>query len=156
MWEIIREKHPIGFNDCNVYVNNINTFGGIAIMKKYITDETNGLDYTLVNGFYLPNLVSTETNYEIGVWGMRYYDYIKEHRPAFCTSLMVQCKLNTHLHEVDIRATEMYDHLVNQLKEQQGITEKLKAENMMAWVQAMNNITNQSREIVNVVIISII
>lgn len=118
-------------------------------MKKHITDEKNGLDYTLVNGVYLPNLVSTETNYEIGVWGMRYYDYIKEHCSAFCTSLIVQCKLNSHLHEIDVRATEMYERIVNQLKEQQGITEKLKADDMMAWVQAMNNIANQAREIVN-------
>ena len=117
-------------------------------MKKYITDKKNGLDYTLVNGVYLPNLVSTETHYEIGVWGMRYYDYIKEHRPAFCTSLMVQCKLNSYLHEVDVRANEMYDRLVKQLKEQQGITEQLKADDMIAWVQAVNNITNQAREIV--------
>ncbi len=117
-------------------------------MKKYITDEKNGLDYTLVNGVYLPNLISTEKHYEIGMWGLRYYDYIKEHRPAFCTSLIVQCKLNTHLLEVDVRAKEMYDRLVKQLKEQQGITEQLKADNMMAWVQAVNNVTNQAREIV--------
>ena len=117
-------------------------------MKKYITDEKNGLDYTLVNGVYLPNLISTETNYEIGICGMRYYDYIKEHRPAFCTSLRVQCKLNTQLHEIDVRANEMYDRLVVQLKEQQGITEQLKADDMIAWVQAVNNITNQAREIV--------
>lgn len=117
-------------------------------MKKHITDEKNGLDYTLVNGVYLPNLVSTETHYEIGVWGMRYYDYIKEHRSAFCTSLKVQCKLNSHLRDVDVGASEMYDRLVNQLKEQQGVTEQLKAEDMMTWVQAMNNIANQAREIV--------
>ena len=79
---------------------------------------------------------------------MRYYDYIKKHRPAFCTSLMVQCKLNMHLHEVNTRATEMYDRLVKQLKEQQGITELLKATDMIAWVGAMNNIANQAREIV--------
>ena len=117
-------------------------------MKKYITDEKNGLNYTLVNGVYLPNLVSTETNYEIGVWGMRYYDYIKEHRSAFCTSLIVQCKLNSHLHEVDVRAKEMYDTLVAQLAKKQDVTEQLKADNQMLWVQKMNNIANQVREIV--------
>ena len=117
-------------------------------MKKYITDEMNGLDYTLVNGVYLPNLVSTETHYEIGVWGMRYYDYIKEYRPAFCTSLRVQCKLNTYLHEVDVRAKEMYDTLITQLADKQGVTEQLKADNQMLWVQRMTNIANQVREIV--------
>ncbi|MBQ9532260.1 MAG: TnpV protein [Eubacterium sp.] len=117
-------------------------------MKKHITDKKNGLDYTLVSGVYLPNLISTETNYEIGIWGMRYYDYIKEHRPAFCSSLMVQCKLNTHLHEVDARAMEVYDTLVKQLAEKQGVTEQLKADNQMLWVQKMTNIANQAREIV--------
>ncbi len=117
-------------------------------MKKYITDEKNGLDYTLVNGVYLPNLISTETNYEIGIWGMRYYDYIKEHRPEFCSSLMVQCKLNSHLHEVDVRAKEMYDTLITQLAEKQGVTEQLKADNQMIWVQKITNIANQARECV--------
>ena len=117
-------------------------------MKKYITDEKNGLDYTLVNGVYLPNLISTETNYEIGMWGQRHLDYIKKHRKVFYTSLLTNCKLNSYLHDVDVRATEMYDRLVKQLKEQQGITEQFKADDMMAWVQAVNNITNQAREIV--------
>ncbi len=117
-------------------------------MKKYITDEKNGLDYTLVNGVYLPNLVSTETNYEIGVWGQRILSYIKQHRKVFYMSLLTNCKLNAYLHDVDVRATEMYDRLVKQLKEQQGITEQLKADDMMGWVQAMNNINNQAREII--------
>ena len=117
-------------------------------MIKYITDEKNGLDYKLVNGVYLPNLVSTETNFEIGIWGQRHLHYIKEHRKMFYTSLLTNCKLNSYLHDVDIRATEMYDRLVKQLKVQQGITEQLKSTDMMAWVQAMNNISNQSREIV--------
>ena len=115
-------------------------------MKKYITDEKNGLDYTLVGEVYLPNLISTETNYEIGMWGQRHLRYIKQHRKLFYTSLLTNCKLNSYLHDVDVRATEMYDSLVKQLKEQQGITEQLKADDMMAWVQAMNNITNRVRE----------
>ena len=117
-------------------------------MKKYITDEKNGLDYTLVDDVYLPNLVSTETNYEIGMWGQRHLDYIKHHRKVFYLNLKTSCKLNSYLHDVDVRATEMYDRLVKQLKEQQGVTEQLKANNMMAWVQAMNNISNQAKETV--------
>ncbi|MBE6742326.1 MAG: TnpV protein [Ruminococcaceae bacterium] len=123
-------------------------------MKKYITDEKNGLDYTLVNGVYLPNLISTETHYEIGLWGQRHLRFIKQHRKVFYTSLLTNCKLNSYLHNVDVRATEMYDRLVKQLKEQQGITEQLKANDMMAWVQAMNNITSQAREQVYVDIIT--
>ena len=118
-------------------------------MTEFISDKNNGLDYTLVGEVYLPNLISTETNYEIGMWGQRHLRYIKQHRKVFYTSLLTNCKLNSYLHDVDVRATEMYDRLVKQLKEQQGITEQLKADDMMAWVQAMNNITNQAREIVN-------
>ena len=117
-------------------------------MKKYITDEKNRLDYTLVNGVYLPNLISTETHYEIGLWGQWHLEYIKNNRKAFYLNLKTNCNLNSYLHDVDVRATEMYDSLVKQLKEQQGITEQLKANDMMVWVQAMNNITNQAREIV--------
>ena len=117
-------------------------------MKKYITDEKNGLDYTLISNVYLPNLISTETNYEIGHWGQRYLTYIKQNKKVLFNSLLTGCKINSYLHDVDVRATEMYDRLVKQLKEQQGITEQLKADDMMTWVQAVNNITNQAREIV--------
>ena len=117
--------------------------------KEFISDKNNGFNYTLVGEVYLPNLISTETNYEIGMWGQRHLRYIKQHRKVFCTSLLTNCQLNAYLHDVDVTAIEMYDRLVKQLKEQQGITEQLKADDMMAWVQAMNNITNQAREIVN-------
>lgn len=118
-------------------------------MNKIFSDKNNGIDYTLVGEVYLPNLISTETNYEIGVWGQRHLEYIKSHRKVFYTSLLTNCKLNSYLHDVDIRATEMYDRLIKQLKDQQGIREQLKSEDMMAWVQVMNNISNQVREIVN-------
>ena len=118
-------------------------------MKKYITDENTGISYTLVGDVYIPNLVSTDTNYEIGCWGRKHKEYIKQYKPAFYTTLLTQCKFNSYLHDVDIRATEMYDTLVKQLAEQEGITEKLKAMNMMLWVQKMNNIRNRATEIVN-------
>ena len=118
-------------------------------MNKTFSDKNNGIDYTLVNGVYLPNLISTETNYEIGIWGQRHLEYIKHHRKAFYTSLLTNCKLNSYLHDVDIRATEMYDILVEQLAKQEGVTEKLKSTDMMLWVRKMNNIRNRATEIVN-------
>ncbi len=117
-------------------------------MKKYITDEKNGLDYTLVNGVYLPNLISTETQYEICHWGQKHLDYIMKHHKVFYTSLKTSCQLNSYLHDIDVRAEEMYDHFVRQFKDQQGVNEQLKADNMTAWVGAMNNIANQAKEIV--------
>ena len=100
-------------------------------MNKIISDNNNGIDYTLVGDVYIPNLISTETNYEIGIWGQRHLDYIKSHRKVFYFNLKKNCNLNSYLHDVDVRATDMYDHLVNQLKEQQGISEQLKAADMM-------------------------
>lgn len=124
-------------------------------MKKYITDKTTGISYTLVGDVYIPNLVSTDTNYEIGCWGRKHKEYIKQYKPAFYTTLLTQCKLNSYLHDVNVRATEMYDTLVKQLAKQEGITEHLKANDMMSWVQKMNNIRNRAMEIVNKEIIYI-
>lgn len=118
-------------------------------MKKYITDENTGISYTLVCDVYITNLVSTDTNYKICYWGRKHKEYIKQYKPAFYTTLLTQCKLNSYLHDVDVRATEMYDTLVKQLVKQEGVTEKLKATDMMLWIQKMNNIRNRAMEIVN-------
>lgn len=118
-------------------------------MKKYITDENTGISYTLVGDVYIPNLVSTDTNYKIGYWGRKHKEYIKQYKPAFYTTLLTQCKLNSYLYDVDIRATELYDTIVKQLVKQEGVTEKLKATDMMLWIQKMNNIRNRAMEIVN-------
>lgn len=118
-------------------------------MKKYITDENTGISYTLVGDVYIPNLVSTDTNYKIGYWGRKHKEYIKQYKPAFYTTLLTQCKLNSYLYDVDVRATEMYDTLVKQLAKQEGVTEKLKANNMMLWGRKMNNISNRASEIVH-------
>lgn len=118
-------------------------------MKKYITDENMGISYTLVCDVYIPNLVSTDTNYKICYWGRKHKEYIKQYKPAFYTTLLTQCKLNSYLHDVDVRATKMYDTIVKQLAEQENVTEHLKASNMVLWVQKMNNIRNRSTEIVN-------
>lgn len=118
-------------------------------MKKYITDEKTGISYTLVGNVYIPNLVSTDTNYEIGYWGRKHKEYIKQYKPAFYTTLLTQCKLNSYLHDVDVRAAEMYDTLVKQLAKQEGVTKKLKADNQMEWVTRMNSIRSRVTEVVN-------
>ena len=118
-------------------------------MKKNYTDEKTGIDYTLVGDVYLPNLVSTDTNYPIGIWGQRHKEYLKENHKLMYYNLLTQGKLNSYLHDVDVRAKDMYDTLIKQLAEQEGITEQLKADNQILWAQRMKNIANQAREIVN-------
>lgn len=118
-------------------------------MKKHITDKITGISYTLIGDVYIPNLVSTDTNFEIGFWGRKHKEHIKQYKPAFYTTLLTQCKLNSYLHDVDVRAAEMYDTLIKQLAKQEGVTEHLKANDMMSWVQKMNNIRNRAMEVVN-------
>ena len=117
-------------------------------MKHYYTDKTQALVIPLVGDVYLPNLVLPRCDYSIGLWGQRYLEHIKTHRKGFYTALKMQCKLDKHLQVVDTRASKMFDRLVKQFKSQEGITEALKAEDMMAWVAVMNNISNRAREIV--------
>lgn len=118
-------------------------------MKKNYTDEKTGIDYTLVGDVYLPNLVSADTNYPIGIWGQRHKEYLKENHKLMYYNLLTSGKLNSYLHDVNARAKKMYDNLVKQLAEQEGITEQLKADNQMDWVGRMNNIRSRATEIVN-------
>lgn len=122
-------------------------------MKKNYTDEKTGISYTLVGDVYLPNLVSADTNYPIGIWGQRHKEYLKENHKLMYFNLLTQGKLNSYLHDVDVRAKKLYDNLITQLAEQEGVNEQLKATDMLAWVQAMNNISNRAREIVNAKVI---
>ena len=123
-------------------------------MEKYIYNEQNGLWYELQGDYYIPCLVLDEEDTQpIGMWGRKHLRYIKEHRPVLHTTLLLSGKLNSYLAEFDNRATEMFDLLVKQLAEKEGITEQLKAADQMAWVDAMNNIRNRAEEIVNAVVI---
>ena len=118
-------------------------------MEKHIYDNTNGLWYELQGDYYIPCLVLDEEDTQpIGMWGRKYLRYIKEHRPVLHTTLLLSGKLNSHLTEINTRATEMFDRLVKQQAEKEGVTEQLKAQNQMAWVGAMNNIRHAVEEIV--------
>lgn len=123
-------------------------------MEKYIYNEQNGLWYELQGDYYIPCLVLDEEDTQpIGMWGRKHLRYLKDHRPVLHTTLLLSGKLNSHLVEIDNRATEMFIQLVKQLAEKEGITEQLKAQDQMNWVQHMNNIRNRAEEIVNAEII---
>ena len=123
-------------------------------MEKYIYNERNGLWYELQGDYYIPCLVlDEEKNQPIGMWGRKHLRYIKEHRPVLHTTLLLSGKLNSHLAEINQRASEMFDLLIKQLAEKEDVTEQLKAQDQMAWVQRMNNIRNAAEEIVNAEVI---
>lgn len=119
-------------------------------MEKYIYDENNGLWYELQGDYYIPCLkLLDEEQVKIGIWGQRHLEYIKHQRKGFYTSLVLDCKLNRYLADINKQAEEMFDTLISQYKTAEGITEQLKATNQMEWVGRMNNICNRATEIVN-------
>ena len=119
-------------------------------MDKYIYDKRNGLWYELQGDYYLPCLKLPEEETEhIGIWGQRHRRYLKTHHKALYTALLTSGKLNGYLADIDRQADEMFSRLVKQLSEKEGVTETLKAENQMLWVQKMNNLRNAAMEIVS-------
>ena len=108
------------------------------------------ITYTRQGDYNLPNLTLPEQDdREIGIWGARRRRFLKEHHRVLYYNLLTKCKLHDHLADINEEATEMYERLVRQLAETENVTEKLKAENQMLWVQRMNNIRNRATEIVN-------
>ena len=110
--------------------------------------EEMGIGYRQVGEVQIPNLVVADTNYFIGFWGQRHKEYLRESHRLIYYNLLTTGKLNAYLHDIDVRARVMYDTLVKQIADQEGVTEQLKSENQMLWVQEMNNTANQAREIV--------
>ena len=106
-----------------------------------------GGTYHQEGDYFLPDLPPPES-IPVGVWGQRRRQYLKTQRRVIYTGLLLSGKLDGHLAEIDAQAEAMLFQLVNQLAEQEGITEQLKAENQMEWVQRMNNIRNRVEEII--------
>ena len=118
-------------------------------MDKYIFDESNGLWYELQGDYYIPCLIlSEEETQPIGLWGQRHKQYLKEHKRFLCTTMLIEGTLNSYLADIDGQAQERLLLLTKQIAEQENVTEKLKADNAMLWVQKMNEIQSRVREII--------
>ncbi len=118
-------------------------------MRKSIFERMGGT-YHKQGGYLLPDLaVPEEDKRSIGVWGQRHLRYIREYRRSLYIGLQLSGKLSDYLADVDQQAEEMFLQLVKQMAGQEGITEKLKSADQMAWVGRMNNIRERAVEIVN-------
>lgn len=119
-------------------------------MQHNIYDEQTGISYTLQGDYYLPDLtLPPEEEKRIGVWGQRHARYLKEYHKVRYINLLTRGKLNCNLADIDEQAEEMFFRLVEQMKEREGITEKLKSENPLCWIGKMNNIRNRAEESIN-------
>ena len=118
-------------------------------MDKYIFDESNGLWYELQDDYYIPCLIlSEEETQPIGLWGQRHKQYLKKHKHYLYTTMLIEGTLNSYLADIDRQAQERLLLLTKQIAEQENVTEQLKADNAMLWVQKMNEIQSRVREII--------
>ena len=117
----------------------------------------NTIQYRQVGDYLIPNLVlpPEETTVRLGKWGMLHKDYLMQHKKVLFTTLFTQGKLYQHCAEVEKQAKDMYDTLIEQMKESEGITEQLKEENQLEWACRMQNIEARVREIVINILICI-
>ena len=114
------------------------------------------ITYTQQGDYLLPDLkLPDQPKVEIGIWGKRHLRHLKNHHPIIYTNLLTSCKLTVYLADIDEEATEMFNRIINQFAKQEGVTEKLKAENQLLWVRKMNNIYNRAMEIVNTELVNI-
>ena len=112
--------------------------------------EQLGGTYHEENGYLIPDLrLPAEEEQPIGTWGQRHLDYLKQYRRVTYTNLLTSGKLNAYLADIDRQAQERFEQLIEGMKQAQGITERLKEENALEWVQHLNNIRACAREIVN-------
>lgn len=119
-------------------------------MEKTIYDESNGLWYELRSDYYIPCLaVPAQEERPIGIWGRRHLQYIKTERKTLYTELLTSGRLNTYHADINEQATVQMRLLITQMAEREGITEQIKVQNEMLWVQRMNNIRDRAMEIVN-------
>ena len=118
-------------------------------LKKHIHDSANGLDYTLVNDHYLPNLtVAAPAEHPTGRWGRLHKMSLKEQHPIRSNQLLLSGELGGSLAKLDKQTEEQLALTIRQMQEAEGLTEALKAADQLEWVRRMNNIRNRAEEIV--------
>ena len=108
------------------------------------------ITYREVNGYLIPNLKlpPEEPRIRLGKWGILHKSYLEKHKSALFNSLLIQGKLYQHCAEVEKQAKEMFELLIEQMKVAEGMTEDLKEQDQMEWVQRMENIEARAREMV--------
>ena len=116
-------------------------------MQRFITGERTGIQYELIGDYYYPCLMMEEPP-TLSKYGRMRERYLREHRKAFYFILLASGKLNEHLIQIDTSACNMAEHLIREMAARQGVTEKLKSEDMMRWIGLMNNIQACVDEIV--------
>ena len=122
----------------------------MTTLKNTLHDSNYGLDYTMVNGYYLPNLTAAAPTeqHPTGRWGRLHKRYLKEHHPVRYNQLVLSGELGSYLSSLDKQADEQLSLIIRQMQDAEGVTEALKAENQLEWVRRMNSIRSRAEEII--------
>ena len=122
----------------------------MTTLKNTLHDSNNGLDYTLVNDYYLPNLTAAAPaeQHPTGRWGRLHKTYLKAQHPVRYNQLLLSGELSGYLAKLDKQTEEQLALTVRQMQEAEGVTEALKAADQLEWVRRMNSIRNRAEEII--------
>ena len=122
----------------------------MTTLKNMLHDSNNGLDYTMVNGYYLPNLTAAAPTeqHPTGRWGRLHKMYLKKQHPIRYNQLLLSGELGSYLAKLDKIAEEQLALTIRQMQEAEGVTEALKAANQLEWVRRMNSVRNRAEEII--------
>ena len=122
----------------------------MTTLKNTLHDSNNGLDYTLVNEHYLPNLTAAAPaeQHPTGRWGRLHKRYLKEHHPIRYNQPLLSGELGSYFAKLDKQSEEQLALTVRQMQEAEGVTEALKAADQLEWVRRMNSIRNRAEEII--------
>ena len=119
-------------------------------MNRFFYETSNGLWYEKAGDYYLPCLTAEKPPERLlGVWGRRHVQYLKQHRKQIWFELFTSGRLGEYLSMIDEQADAMLEQLMTQMAKQEGVTEALKTENQMLWVQRMNSVCSRAKELVN-------
>ena len=118
-------------------------------LKERIHDENNGLDYVLAGDYYIPDIQLGDVDERpICRWGRVHRDYLRDNRPIVYNELLLSGRLHTALADLNEQAQQRLELIIRQMQENEGITEALKRQDTMLWVQSMNSIRSRAEEIV--------
>ena len=122
----------------------------MTTLKNMLHDSNNGLDYAMVNGYYLPNLTAAAPTeqHPTGRWGRLHKMYLKKQHPIRYNQLLLSGELGSYLAKLDKIAEEQLALTIRQMQEAEGVTEALKAANQLEWVRRMNSVRNRAEEII--------
>ena len=108
----------------------------------------NGMNYVLVGDYYVPDLKLPEEHRPLGKWGRMHREYLRITNLGLLNELILSGKLWTYLADLNEQATDRLNLIIRQMAEAEGVTEAMKAENQMLWVQSMNSIRSRAEEII--------